>query len=113
MIVEPNRRDFQWFLGGAAVCVSQAGYNTFLDAIAAGPPMVVVPFADGDETEQSDRAALFSRFEGIAVIDPDKLTAEKLLAACQAALVGPRPNINLRVDGAARAARCIKALAGG
>ncbi len=111
--VEPNRRDFQSFLGGASLCISQAGYNTFLDAIAAGPPMVLIPFADGDETEQSDRAALYSQFQGISVIDPEILTPEKLLAASKAALAGPRPNIKIRADGAARAARHIKTLAGG
>ena len=38
------------------VSVSQAGYNTVLDILAARAAAVVVPFASGRETEQSLRA---------------------------------------------------------
>jgi len=56
VVLERYRPDFPQMLGRCRVSVSQAGYNTVLDILAARAAAVVVPFASGRETEQSLRA---------------------------------------------------------
>ena len=63
--VEWSRPDFPTLLKACALSVSQAGYNTVLDLVAAGRPAIVVPFDEGGETEQAVRAAAMQR-AGIA-----------------------------------------------
>lgn len=110
--VAPNRSDFNAFLAGASLSISQAGYNTVLDAIAAGPPMVLVPFVNDEETEQTDRARLFAQHPGITMLPEADLTPERLAQTAAAALAGPRPQLSLAMDGAARAARRLMELIG-
>src|SRR6185369_14542466 len=43
-------------LSGAAVSISQAGYNTCLDVLRAKVPSILIPFAKEDEDEQRRRA---------------------------------------------------------
>ena len=57
VLFERSRPDFTAMLGSCALSISQAGYNTLLEAV---PPARTgrVPFAAGRETEQSLRARL-------------------------------------------------------
>ncbi|MFM9975854.1 MAG: glycosyltransferase family protein, partial [Beijerinckiaceae bacterium] len=50
--------DLASHLSGARLSISQAGYNTVADILAAGCRSVLVPFAGGEESEQSERAGL-------------------------------------------------------
>jgi predicted glycosyltransferase len=59
--VEWARPDFPALLAGCALSISQAGYNTVLDLVAAGRPAIVVPFDAGNETEQAIRAQAMER----------------------------------------------------
>jgi predicted glycosyltransferase len=61
VIVEWARPDFPALLAGCALSISQAGYNTVLDLVAAGRPAIVVPFDAGNETEQAIRAEAMER----------------------------------------------------
>ena len=61
VVIERARPDFPALLAGCAVSVSQAGYNTVLDLVAAGRPAVVVPFDADNETEQTVRAEAMER----------------------------------------------------
>ena len=61
VVIERARPDFPALLAGCAVSVSQAGYNTVLDLVAAGRPAIVVPFDAGNETEQTVRAEAMER----------------------------------------------------
>ncbi len=54
--VERFRDDFAVLLRACRVSVSQAGYNTVLDLLAARARAVLVPFAAGRESEQPLRA---------------------------------------------------------
>lgn len=54
--VEPARSDFPQLLRDCALSISQAGYNTTMDLVRCGCPAIVVPFEEGAETEQLDRA---------------------------------------------------------
>jgi predicted glycosyltransferase len=107
--VERHRADFRDLLGGAVLSISQAGYNTVLDLLQAGPRMVLVPFAAAGETEQTIRAEQLAA-TGRAVIVPEAdLTAELLAAAVDRALAAPAPaKLALASDGAAESARLLR-----
>lgn len=107
VIVERARPDFPGLVARARLSISQAGYNTVLDVLAAGVPSVLVPFAEGDETEQTQRAALLAA-RGLAVpVDEAGLTPERLAAAVDQALSAPPARLKVRIDGAAEAARIL------
>ena len=88
-------------LAGAALSISQAGYNTVAEVLAAGCRAVLVPFAAGGETEQRARAEALAR-RGLAVkVDEAGLTPGRLAAAIAAALALPAPAPHGAQDGAA------------
>ncbi len=87
-------------LARARVSVSQAGYNTAADVLAARCRAVLVPYAAGGETEQTRRAALFAA-RGLAVaLDEASLDAASLAAAIDEAATMPAPDADLPLDGA-------------
>lgn len=103
-VVEPNRNDYPGLLKRAAASVSQAGYNTVLDVLAAGCPAVLVPFADGNETEQTQRADILAA-RGVAEVLPETdVTPESLAAAVDSALARPTRATTIGIDGARRSA---------
>lgn len=105
VLVERARRDFPGLLPRARLSVSQAGYNTVLDVLAAGVRAVLVPFAQGDETEQTQRAEALAR-HGRAIMVPEAgLTAQGLAAAVDAALSRPVAQADVAMNGAAESAR--------
>jgi predicted glycosyltransferase len=99
--VEPSRRDFRGLLARCAVSVSQAGYNTVVDILAAGARAVLVPFATERETEQTLRAERLSQ-KGLARLLPEAaLTPDRLAAFVAEALAMPRPFGKVKIDGEA------------
>jgi predicted glycosyltransferase len=104
VLVEQHRDDFSSLLRGALASVSQAGYNTAMELLAARVPSVLVPFVADGETEQSVRCrALASR--GLAQVVTE-LTPQSLAAAIDNAR---RPPDDLRIDlgGAQRTATLV------
>lgn len=95
-------------LAGAALSISQAGYNTVADVLAAGCRAVLAPFAAGGETEQSARAAALAAAGRAAVVPEPELTPERMGAAIEAALALPEPR-PIRLDGARRSAEILLA----
>lgn len=63
----------------SAVTVSQCGYNTALDVMRAGVPSLVVPFDEGRETEQAERARRMAD-AGLVRVLPMKDLSERSLA---------------------------------
>ncbi len=111
-VVEPNRADFRSILVRARVSVSQAGYNTVTDLLAAGVPAVLVPFAAEGEREQSIRARVLAEAGVALVIEEHRLTAKALLDAVRRAPVQVAPKRPLaRLDGAAESATAIMEIA--
>lgn len=109
VIVERARRDFPELLKRARLSVSQAGYNTVLDILVAGVPAVFVPFAQANETEQTQRAEALAR-HGRAVVTPEAgLTPERLAAAIDDALALPRSHHAVLLGGAEESARVLLA----
>ena len=110
--VERFRDDFAALLCACRVSVSQAGYNTVLDLLAARARAVLVPFAAGRETEQPLRA------ERMAALGAAELVRESELSAASAGrgnrTRGRAPGAAPVIDtgGAARSARLIAEIIG-
>jgi len=114
LVVERARPDFPALLANCAVAVSQAGYNTMMDIVQARARAVVVPFARGDQTEQSLRAGYFARAGLVRTLAENRLSPERLAEEIDAALAAPRPRADaIALDGAARAAARLAAWAAG
>ena len=111
--IERFRRDFAGLLRGCRVSVSQAGYNTVLDILAARARAVLVPFAVERETEQLMRAERLAARGAAELVRECELTPSSLAGAIVRA-AGREPTL-LTIDtaGATRSARLITALVAG
>ena len=112
MQLERSRPDFTTLLANCALSVSQAGYNTLMEIVSAGARAVVVPFARGQETEQTLRARCFAERGLLEMVEENALAPATLAAAIDRAAQKPRAargGINL--DGARRSAILIGQLA--
>ncbi len=111
--VERARPDFQTLLANCALSISQGGYNTVMEIIAAKAKSVIVPYAGGEENEQTLRARLLEERGLTRVLDEDALTPENLAAAVNSALKAPPfPDVPpFDANGAALSAEIIAGLA--
>lgn len=111
MTIEHHRSDFPSLLARADLSISQAGYNTVAEALAAGTRMVLVPFADQGEDEQTLRAEALAR-RGFAIhLSEAGLDPRALAGAIRTSLSVPRPSSRFRLDGARETARILRELA--
>lgn len=114
-LVERARADFPALLARAALSVSQAGYNTFVDILRAGARAVVVPFEAGRETEQRLRAESLAAAGAwpFEVLPEVELSARTLAEAAARTLARERP-ARATVDrgGVAASVRLVGYLAG-
>lgn len=94
--------DFRERMAKAAVSVSQAGYNTLMDVLVTRTPAVMVPFAEGGESEQTERAGLLSKEGVISLLDLGGLSAQSL--AKQIDNARHSEGINISLDGAEKTA---------
>ena len=110
--IERSRPDFTTLLANCALSVSQAGYNTLMEIVCTGTRAVVVPFARGQETEQTLRARCFAGRGLLEMVDESALTPETLAEAIDLAARKPRPSPgSINLDGAQRSAASIMQLA--
>jgi predicted glycosyltransferase len=100
--IEGFRADFGKLLAACRLSVSQGGYNTVMELIASRCPAVVVPFAEGGESEQTLRARMLVERQVLSMVDPEFLTAGTLAAAIDA--VRPPAELDLNLDGARQSA---------
>lgn len=113
IIVEPARPDFPALLARARVSVGQAGYNTTVEALAAGARMVLVPYDAPGETEQPLRAAVLAARGLATVVRAADLAPGVLAAAVDAALARPRPTGHgIDLGGVAATVKLVKEMAG-
>ncbi len=106
VIVERARPDFTTLMANCALSISQGGYNTVMEMMAARTRGVIVPYAGGLETEQTLRARLLENRSGIRSIPEETLNADSLARAVDAALDAPPPDAKgLKTDGADVSAR--------
>jgi len=103
------RRDFPSLLRGAALSISQAGYNTVCDVLRAQCRSILVPFTAGGETEQTVRANRLATL-GLAVALPENgLTGRLLGETIEASLAQPKPGSHrLDLNGAAHTAKLLR-----
>jgi len=97
--------DFRERMAKAAVSVSQAGYNTLMDVLSTATPAVMVPFADGGESEQTERAEILSKEGVISLLDLDGLSAQSLAKYIDRA--SQPANVKIALDGAQKTAAII------
>ncbi len=107
--VDRYRPDFQALLAGCRISVSQAGYNTLMEILAAGARAVVVPFAEAGETEQASRARRLAARELIGLVEATALAPTALAAAIDAANARkPAQNPPIDLDGARKTALLLR-----
>lgn len=116
VIVEPVRPDFAQLLQRCRLSISQGGYNTLMDLLAAKCAAVVVPFEGSGETEQLARTERLQQLGLCRMVRESALTPEELAqAVCQ---VLPDPDkgpsaaqpLTLDCNGAARSAQILTSL---
>ncbi|CAN7558131.1 glycosyltransferase [Bosea sp. LjRoot9] len=106
--VEWARPDFPALLAGCALSISQAGYNTVLDLVAAGRSAIVVPFDAGNETEQAIRAEAMER-AGLARclrLDGETLLTPMLLTQAVESMLNDAPERGVTIDRSGGEAVC-------
>ena len=79
--IENSRPDFRALLARAKLSISQAGYNTTADILQAKCSSILVPYAQGGETEQSLRAEKLQQQKLVSIVNEDELTPQKLAHA--------------------------------
>jgi predicted glycosyltransferase len=113
VIVERYRADFTQMLRRCRVSVSQGGYNTALDILAAAVPAVLVPFAEMRETEQTLRAERLASCGVVEVLAPTALSPDRLGGAIERALRRPPAALKIDTGGAHRTALLIAEMISG
>ena len=108
--VERFRHDFRSLLHHCRVSVSQAGYNTVLDVLAARARAVLVPFAAERETEQLLRAERLAARGAAELVRETEITPQSLGEAIERAAARPPVPISIDTEGAGRSARLINAM---
>jgi predicted glycosyltransferase len=120
--LDRHRPDFDALFANSLLSVSQAGYNTVVEGLRLGKPMVLVPFETASETEQRIRAERLASLGLAEAVWESALAASSLAQAIDAAYrrparTGPVADpaaLNLtalNLDGAATTARLVRALA--
>ncbi len=109
VIVARARNDFTLRLRNCVLSVSQAGYNTVMEALQAGARAVLVPYAGGGESEQTSRARLLAGRGLVQVVEENALAPQALAAAIGRALAAPRPAPGaVDLDGARKSAELVR-----
>lgn len=107
--VERARQDFAARLGNCVLSISQAGYNTVMETLAARARAVIVPFAGEGEAEQTMRARLLVARGLLEMIEEEALNPRSLAAAIERVCARPRPAArDIDLDGAAASARLLR-----
>lgn len=109
IVVDRFRADFTSLLATCHVSLSQGGYNTVMELLALRTPAVIVPFADGQESEQALRATLLAERGALDVLEADNLDPALLAATLTRRARTGALAINLDLDGARRSADIVLA----
>lgn len=109
VVVERARDDFLQLLANCAVSISQGGYNTVTEILAAGARAVCVPFAGGRESEQKLRCQLLAERGLLQMVEQDAVSPGQIAQAVDRAVALPLDRAR-RVDtgGAGRSAALLR-----
>lgn len=94
--------DMAELLANHSVSVSQCGYNTVMDILRSGIPALVVPFSQGQEVEQSNRAARLSKLGLLCYVEADDLDVQRFVTEVERLLSFTPNSTALDLDGAAK-----------
>ena len=89
----------------ARASISQCGYNTVLDLLRSQVSGLVVPFAQGRENEQMNRARRLESLGAVRVLEEGNLNPERLVDEIHALLQYKPQAVKLNFDGASNSAR--------
>jgi len=113
VVVEREHERFQALLANSLLSISQAGYNTVVEALRYNKTMVLAPFETGTETEQRVRAERLAEARLAVLVTASELNPQCLAHAVDSALNDPPTSPQaVDLDGAARTADLIANLAG-
>jgi predicted glycosyltransferase len=113
VILERARPGFASMLANCALSISQGGYNTVMDILAARTRAVIAPYAGGKKTEQTLHARLLSVGNLFKIVWEQNLSAEKLANAINTAAAQAKPAPDgIATDGADRSANLLENLIG-
>jgi predicted glycosyltransferase len=97
-------------LAEASASISQCGYNTAMDLLRSRVAALVVPFAQGRESEQMNRARRLENMGALRVLPEDELNPQRLADEIRALLRFKPQSGNLNLDGARTSARIMAEL---
>ncbi len=78
IIIENVRPDFRDLLAKSKLSISQAGYNSVMDLMVTKTPAILIPFAEGSESEQSLRAKIMQQHGLCLCLNEKNLTVATL-----------------------------------
>jgi len=108
--LERFRCDFPALMARSRLSISQAGYNTIMDILNTGARALVLPFAEGAESEQMMRARLLGERGLLHLLEPP-FERGRLARAIDGALGRPRPAVGrIDLNGASATARHLIAM---
>ena len=108
VIVERARADFITLLKNCRLSISQGGYNTMMEVLATGAIGIAVPYAGGQETEQTLRVKLLEKRGFIHQIPESDLSDKSLLDVVNNTQTQKRnKNISINLDGAIQSAKLV------
>lgn len=97
-------------LSGAALSISQAGYNTCLDVLRASVPALLVPFAKENEDEQRRRASRLQDLGAVRVIEQNQLSPMQLATEIRHSMSSKMGTPALDLNGARNTTTLIEAM---
>jgi predicted glycosyltransferase len=97
-------------LAKARASISQCGYNTAMDLLRSRVPALVVPFAEGNESEQMNRARRLENMGALRVLPEHELNPQRLADEIRVLLRFKPQSGNLNLDGARTASRIMAEL---
>ena len=113
VVLERARSDFTTLLANCHLSVSQAGYNTLMEVVQARARAVAVPFAGGNESEQTLRARCFAERGLVELVEENGLSPGILATAVDRASRKQRPSPRaINLDGARASAVLVARWAG-
>lgn len=112
--VERARPDFPQLLANCRLSISQGGYNTVMELLAARTPAVCIPYAGGLESEQTLRCRLLADRGALQVVEPGAVEPAAVAAAADRAMAaadtaGRTPASGLDLGGAEKSAAILTA----
>lgn len=97
-------------LRSASASVSQCGYSTVLEILRSGVPALVVPFGQGREDEQMNRARRLERLGALRVLEEENMNAQRLAEEIRTLLQFKPQALQLDLNGAQDSARILERL---